>query len=174
MATTPGPRTDVELGELRVRRVTPAEQDACFAIRKTVFIEEQSVPFEEELDGLDEESTHFLAEWRTDTSGYVDDGWTPVGTARLRTVPGSDDQPVAKAERVAVLAEWRGRGVGAALMTELEAEARRWGHPRIKLASQESAIPFYDKLGYRAYGERFMDAGIPHFWMDKVFVDCPT
>ena len=47
------------------------------------------------------------------------------------------------------------------------AEARRWGHLRVKLASQEEAVPFYQALGYRAFGERFMDAGIPHFWMDK-------
>ena len=161
------------LSRLRVRRVTTAELDVCQAIRRTVFIEEQGVSEDEELDGRDSQAVHFLAEWRVDTSGYVDEGWVAVGTARLRSVPDSAGGPeLAKAERVAVLARHRGHGVGAALMRELEAEARRWGHLRIKLASQQDAVPFYEKLGYHWFGERFQDAGIPHFWMDKVFDSC--
>lgn len=167
-------RTDVELGRLRVRRVTIEELDTCLALRRVVFIEEQAVPEEEEVDGRDGEATHFLAEWRVDESGYVDDGWEPVGTARLRVVEGADGQPWAKAERVAVLADYRGRGVGAALMAELEAEARRHGEVGVKLASQEDAVPFYEGLDYQRHGERFMDAGIPHYWMDKRFSECPA
>ncbi|RME29380.1 MAG: GNAT family N-acetyltransferase [Deltaproteobacteria bacterium] len=160
------PRTDVDIGLLRVRRVTPSELDACFRIRRAVFIEEQSVPEALELDGLDGQATQFLAEWRVDTRGYVDDGWEPVGTARLRVVS-DGEQPVGKAERVAVLPGFRGRGVGQALMSAMEADARRKGLVRIKLASQQDAIGFYERLGYRVFGEPFMDAGIPHRWMDK-------
>ncbi len=162
-------RTDVELGRLRVRRVTEAELDACLWIRRVVFIDEQAVPEDEELDGLDAESTHFLAEWQADPSGYVDEGWIPVGTARLRPLP---DGITGKVERVCVLKEHRGTGVGLAIMHEVEAEARRHGRTRLKLASQEDAVPFYERQGYRAFGERFMDANIPHFWMDKELPGC--
>ncbi|MCB9778415.1 MAG: GNAT family N-acetyltransferase [Alphaproteobacteria bacterium] len=157
------------MGDLRVRRVTPAELDRCHEIRRVVFIEEQQVPLDEEIDGRDAEAFHFLAEWRTDQSGYIDDGWTAVGTCRVRTVEGVGGEPVAKAERVAVLAGFRGRGVGVALMEALEEDARRRGLVSVKLGSQESAVGFYEKLGYRVIGEPFMDAGIPHRWMSKDF-----
>ncbi len=160
------PRTEVDIGLLRVRRVTSTELDTCFQIRRVVFIDEQSVPKDLEMDGLDPDATQFLAEWRVDTSGYVDDGWAPVGTARMRVVE-DRGQPTAKAERVAVLAEYRGRGVGEALMAALETDARRKGLLRVKLASQQDAIGFYEQLGYGLFGEPFMDAGIPHRWMDK-------
>lgn len=166
--------TDVYLGRLRVRRVTLAELDTCLRLRRIVFIDGQAVPEHEEIDGRDPEALHFLAEWRVDTDGYVDDGWQPVGTARVRTVHDDQGRAVAKAERVAVLPEYRGKGVGRALMKDLETDARRRGHVAVKLASQEEAVPFYLELGYRRFGERFMDAGIPHYWMDKVFADCPS
>ncbi|MCK6506536.1 GNAT family N-acetyltransferase [Myxococcota bacterium] len=160
-------RADVQVGRVRVRRVTAEELPTCLEIRRLVFILEQQVPEPEDVDGLDPQATHFLVEWRADESGYVDEGWVAVGTARLRRVQAEDGQPVGKIERVAVLREHRGRGFGVAVMAEVEAEARRWGMLRVKLAAQEAAVPFYLSLGYRAYGERFMDAGIPHFWMDK-------
>lgn len=160
-------RTDVGMGRVRVRRVTAEELDTCLGIRRVVFIEEQQVPEAEEVDGLDPQATHFLVEWRADEAGYVDEGWVPVGTARLRRVEDATGQPVGKIERVAVLRPYRGQGMGVAIMAEVEAEARRWGLGRVKLAAQEEAVPFYLSLGYRLHGERFMDAGIPHFWMDK-------
>lgn len=157
-----------DIDRLRVRRVTLAELPECLALRRRVFIEEQQVPEDEELDGLDEACTHFLAEWQQDGAGYADLGFVPVGTARLRFL----DEALAKAERVCVLPEMRGVGAGRALMVELEAEARRHGRRRVKLAAQESARPFYERLGYQAFGERFMDAGIPHVWMDKELAGC--
>lgn len=160
-------RADVQLERVRVRRVTAEELDTCLWIRRLVFIDEQRVPEPEEVDGLDPVATHFLVEWRADLSGYVDQGWAPVATARLRVVEGADGQPVGKIERVAVLKEHRGQGFGVAVMGEVEAEARRRGLTLVKLAAQETAVPFYLALGYRQYGERFMDADIPHFWMDK-------
>lgn len=162
-------RRDVELGRLRVRRVTEAELETCWEIRRIVFIDEQHVPLDEEIDGLDDQCTHFLAEWQQDDSGYVDHGWVPVGTARLRPLP---DGRTGKVERVCVLKEHRGTGVGLAIMHEVEAEARRHGRSHLKLAAQEDAVPFYERQGYRAFGERFMDANIPHFWMDKDLPGC--
>lgn len=135
-------------------QIIPGDGDlaACRDIRRRVFIEEQNVTEEEEWDGLDEECVHFLA---------VDS--EPLGTARLRVT--EDGQ--AKAERVAVLTSARRRGVGAAVMQALEAEASRRGHPSIALGAQLQAMPFYRDLGYEAYGPEFDDAGIPHRMMKK-------
>ncbi len=124
----------------------------CREIRRRVFIEEQGVTEEEEWDGLDERCIHFLA---------LDPH--PLGTARmLRTKTGG-----AKAERVAVVVEARRRGVGAALMRTLEAEAVHLGLAEILLGAQTSALGFYEQLGYEAYGPEFDDARIPHRAMRK-------
>lgn len=137
---------------------TEAELSACLRIRKVVFVEEQQVPLDEELDDLDEVTTHFLA--------TAEPGQPPeqaLGTARLWITPDGD----AKAQRVAVLQTGRIRGVGRALMVALEAEAQRLGHPRVILGAQLSAVPFYERLGYEAYGPEFDDAGIPHRMMAR-------
>lgn len=120
----------------------------CLAIRRTVFIEEQGVAEEEEVDGLDPDCLHLLA---------TRDG-EPVGAARLRPYgPG-----VVKAERVAVLREARGEGIGAALMQGLHLLARRQGAEEVVLAAQLTALPFYERLAYVAEGPVFLDAGIEH------------
>lgn len=119
-------------------------RDAASAIRRVVFIEEQLVPREEEWDGRDPESHHFLA---------LADG-RPVGTARLL--------PDAHIGRVAVLAEARGRGIGVALMRAAIATARRHGHPAVELAAQIHALAFYESLGFRPFGDTFIEAGILH------------
>lgn len=137
---------------IRVHLARPEELDLCLEIRRIVFIEEQAVAEDIEVDGRDPEATHFLAEH----------GGRLVGTARLRAVHGE-----AKAERVAVLAEARGLGVGAALMAALEAEAARRGLAAVVLGAQEHAVPFYEKLGYGVFGAAFLDADIPHRWMRK-------
>lgn len=139
-------------------RVSIVGQDRfadCLALRLAVFVDEQKVPFEEEEDGLDGESTHFLAI----------DGDAIVGTARLRIVNGDG-----KAERVAVRVAGRRGGVGRALMRALEAEASRLGAQRMRLNAQVSAIPFYEALGYTAHGPEFGDAGIPHRAMRRDLV----
>ncbi|MBW2242957.1 MAG: GNAT family N-acetyltransferase [Deltaproteobacteria bacterium] len=137
---------------LRVLIVGQDRFAECLALRLEVFVEEQKVPFEEEEDGLDGESTHFLAA----------DGELSVGTARLRIVNGDG-----KAERVAVRAAGRRGGVGRALMRAMEAEASRLGAHTMRLNAQVSAIPFYEALGYSAHGPEFDDAGIPHRAMQR-------
>ncbi|MDI5933926.1 GNAT family N-acetyltransferase [Halomonas kalidii] len=117
---------------------------AAGEIRRAVFIEEQQVPLEEEWDGRDPDCRHFLA---------IADG-RPVGTARLL--------PDAHIGRVAVLAEARGLGIGAALMRAAIEAARRHGHPTVALAAQTHALAFYENLGFQAFGDEFLDAGIPH------------
>ncbi|MFQ3786815.1 GNAT family N-acetyltransferase [Halomonas sp. A29] len=113
-------------------------------IRRVVFIEEQQVPLEEEWDGRDSECRHFLAVR----------GEMALGTARLL--------PDGHIGRVAVLREARGLGIGVALMQAAIASARRLGHAQVELAAQTHALAFYENLGFTAFGEVFMDAGIPH------------
>ncbi|MCE9663620.1 GNAT family N-acetyltransferase [Halomonas sp. M5N1S17] len=113
-------------------------------IRRVVFIEEQQVPLEEEWDGRDGDCRHFVA-LRHDI---------PLGTARLL--------PDGHIGRVAVLSEARGLGIGAALMEAAIEAARQLGHDQVELAAQTHALDFYERLGFTAYGDEFMDAGIPH------------
>lgn len=119
-------------------------------VRTEVFIEEQHVAPEEEWDGIDDQCLHVLA--------YDDEG-RAVATGRLL--------PEGKIGRMAVLREWRGMGVGSEILAALVEEARAHGHHSVKLAAQTHAIPFYEKAGFRRYGDEFIDAGIPHFWMKR-------
>ena len=137
---------------VRVERIGAEDLDACLALRRRVFVEEQGVDPEIEFDGLDGESVHFAAR----RAGLL------VGTARLRAV---DD--AGKAERVAVAPEARRAGVGRALMLALEEAARALGHPAMSLNAQRVALPFYHELGYEPCGEPFEEAGIPHVPMRK-------
>lgn len=121
-------------------------------IRRTVFVEEQQVPEEEEWDGLDPSCTHFLA-WLPTTPESTEPP-IPVGTARLL--------PDGHIGRVAVLASARGKGVGVALMNAAIDAARQQQHQRVVLSAQLHALAFYEQLGFVAYGDVFMDAGIPH------------
>lgn len=124
----------------------------CQAIRREVFTLGQGVAPAIEVDGRDPDCTHFLA-----SLNGVD-----VGAARMRVVGSA-----AKAERVAVLGEVRGAGVGRALMDALEQRAIAAGLERVKLSAQSEVVPFYLRLGYTAYGEEFIEADIPHRWMEK-------
>lgn len=144
---------------MHVRRATtPDDLATCLRIRRTVFIEEQGVPEADELDALDDVCRHFLA-----TPAATSPPADAIGTARLLFL----DADSGKAQRVAVLAEHRGEGVGAALMFALEGEAARAGCTTMVLASQLSAASFYERLGYQADGEVFVDAGIDHVLMKK-------
>ena len=132
---------------------TRAELAQCHALRRAVFVEEQGVPTHEEWDDRDDECTHLLAF----------DGSEVVGTARLFVEGGVR----AKAQRVAVRKTDRRRGIGRALMHALEHEVRLRGLSEIVLGAQLTALPFYARLGYSAYGPEFDDAGIPHRMMRK-------
>ncbi len=121
-----------------------ALRESAGDIRRIVLIEEQRVPLTEEWDGRDDDCRHFLA---------LLNG-APVGTARLL--------PDAHIGRVAVLAEARDSGIGAALMLAAIETARRESYPAVELAAQTHALPFYERLGFTAFGDEFLDAGIPH------------
>lgn len=126
--------------------------EAAFSLRYRVFVEEQRVPLDLERDGLDEQARHAV----------LLEGDRAVATGRLMI--GAE---AAKVQRVAVAPERRGEGLGRVIMEALEEVARQAGAPVARLASQVGAVPFYERLGYRAYGDPFMEAGIAHRWMDK-------
>lgn len=132
---------------------TEAEREDAFAVRRTVFVDEQGVDPEIEYDEHDETAAHVVA--------Y--DGDEAIGAARLREI----DEMTGKAERVAVLRSRREEGVGRALMEAVERRAREFGLERLRLHSQTTAAPFYSRLGYERYGEEFEEAGIPHVKMRK-------
>jgi len=125
-------------------------RQALSAVRRSVFIEEQGVPEALEWDARDARALHLLAE---DAHG------NPIGTARLL-----GDGRIG---RMAVLPSWRGRGVGQALLDEALGLARRQGMTSVHLDAQLTAIDFYRRSGFSAYGEVFPDAGIPHQCMER-------
>ncbi len=125
---------------------TPADRHACFDIRTEVFVDEQKVPRDLELDDLEDHCIHFLA---------TVDG-VPMATARLL------DRGYAKIQRVAVRKPARGTGLGRDIMLAVLAHAREAGFAQARLDAQVSAIAFYERLGFTAEGPVFDDAGIPH------------
>jgi predicted GNAT family N-acyltransferase len=120
-------------------------------IRQRVFMVEQGVTADLEWDGIDQECRHALAE---DGEGQ------PIGCARLL--------PDGHIGRVAVLADWRRRGVGDALLERMIALARELGHTRVMLNAQTHALAFYARRGFVAYGPEYDDAGIPHRAMQRL------
>jgi predicted GNAT family N-acyltransferase len=131
---------------------TPAEREDAVAVRIAVFVDEQGIAREDELDALDERAAHCVA--------YA--GGVPVGAGRLVL-----DGDVAKIGRMAVLAAHRGGGVGAALLAALERRGGALGARRFKLSAQVQARGFYERCGYEAYGDVYDDVGIPHVDMRK-------
>ena len=117
-------------------------------VREKVFIEEQRVPRELEWDEWDEHSEHAVA---CDTAGG------PIGTARLL--------PDGRVGRMAVLKDWRRKGVGAALLVAMLDRARGRSMARVVLHAQTQAAGFYRRFGFSERGGEFVEAGIPHVEM---------
>lgn len=132
------PAITVRLGDWRelAAQATP--------IRFEVFVDEQKVPADMELDEFDAQSCHALALA----------GAEVVGTGRLL--------PDGHIGRMAVLADWRGRGVGAALLQALINEAERLGMRRLVLSAQTHALGFYLRFGFVPEGDVYDEAGLPH------------
>lgn len=138
---------------MNVEIVTTNEQlEDAFKVRRLVFVEEQQVPEEEEIDQYDDECTHFV----------LYDQELPIGAGRFRNIDG-----IGKVERICVLSQSRGTGAGKLIMDKIEQYAKQNNYSALKLNAQTQAIPFYDKLGYEIISEEFMDAGIPHRTMKK-------
>ena len=132
--------------EVKVREVVWGQSaSTLIAIRTEVFVDEQNVPEELEIDGMDGDSYHFLAS--------LTDG-TPVGTARL--------MKSGQIGRMAVLAQYRNAGIGQQLLQCAIAKARNLGFEEIFLHAQIQALDFYLRNGFEAFGPEFDDAGINH------------
>jgi predicted GNAT family N-acyltransferase len=133
--------------------VTAADWPAVVALRARVFVEEQGVPAEIEQDEHDATAVHALAR---------DDAGRVVATGRLLVRDGR-----AVIGRMAVDAAVRGRGHGAAVLTELHRQALRLGLTEVELHAQVSARGFYERAGYTAVGEEYVEAGITHVTMRR-------
>ena len=119
--------------------------DPASAVRRAVFIEEQGIPADLEMDARDAGAVHAVA---FDATGRA------VGTGRLLRD--------AHIGRMAVLKESRGRGIGAMILRALVARAHADGVPVLRLNAQVSALDFYVRNGFAAEGGQYLEAGIPH------------
>lgn len=156
---------------MRIETVTTEKQFAdALAVRFAVFVHEQGVSPEGERDGLDDDprTLHLVA--------YAEDGM-PLGAGRLLaphtdtahgvgTGHGAMDSANPHIGRLAVTADARGTGAGRALMAALEAAALErhaaHGRVRVELSAQDQAMPFYERCGYTAHGDAYLDEGISH------------
>jgi predicted GNAT family N-acyltransferase len=156
------PLTFEQTGEetsVNIERITTREKlQEAFQIRMEVFVDEQQVPKDLEMDEYDaspETAHHILV--------VTEDG-VPAATGRF--IEYKPD--TAKMQRIAVRKPFRGKGTGRALMSALEAWAKEKGYSYSLLDAQCQAEPFYQKLGYVTVSpEKFLDAGIPHVRMKK-------
>ncbi len=117
-------------------------------IRRIVFVDEQRVPEELEWDEWDAVCFHVVA------MNYKNE---PIGTARLL--------PDGHIGRMAVLRQWRRKGVGTALLRKILNEVEKRNLTQVILNAQVSARKFYELFGFQRVGEEFMEAGIPHIKM---------
>lgn len=136
------------VAEIRVSLAeTPADLFDLMRVRAEVFVIEQKVPITIELDEFDGRAVHAVARAGTEL----------IGTARL-VVTGASG----KIGRMAVRKPYRGRGAGRKLVQFLVGLARSRGLAHVALHAQVQAVPFYEKMGFKASGTEFYEAGIPH------------
>ena len=128
------------------------QKEAARSVREQVFVIEQQISLEIELDESDEFSIHAVA---TDTDG------TPLGTGRLL--------PDGHIGRMAVLASARGSGLGGRLLQSLMQAAKERGDKRVVLSAQSQAQDFYKRFGFKVVGEEYVEAGIRHIEMEYCF-----
>ncbi len=127
-------------------------------VREEVFVVEQQVDRAEEFDGRDTLCKHVV----------VFDGDHPVATGRI------DAEKAGKIGRLAVLKEYRRRGVGRLAMQQLEAYASAAGIQHLWFHAQTHAVPFYLGLGYQVCSDEFMEANIPHVKMERWLTPQPS
>lgn len=121
---------------------------SCLDLRRTVFIEEQNVPENEEVDGDDPDCDHILL--------TVSD--IPVGAARLKYY-----NDFIKVQRVCVLKNYRGQGIGSKIINFIIRHVEKNDiRSSVRLGSQIHALEFYKRLGFIEFGEEYLDAGILH------------
>jgi predicted GNAT family N-acyltransferase len=131
---------------------TPQQRADALSVRIAVFVDEQGISREDEIDEYDDVAVHAV--------GYA--GGAPVAAGRLVLMDG-----YGKIGRMAVLKEHRGTGAGAQVLEALEREGVARGLRVFKLSAQLTARGFYDRAGYAAAGDVYDEVGIPHIAMEK-------
>lgn len=131
---------------------TKLELEQAYHVRMVVFVEEQKVPAEEELDEHDKTAIHFV--------GCAEG--EPIAASRLRFA-----NDYGKLERICVLKQHRGKSYGTQIIHAMENLISKKGYKKAKLNAQTHAEKFYQHLGYKTISGEFMDAGIPHVTMIK-------
>ena len=123
-------------------------------IRYKVFTLEQGFANEDDLDVLDDKSIHIIV--------FINE--LPIGTARMF----KEGEGIYHIGRLAILKEHRGKGIGSFILGVFENKARELGAKKMHLGSQIDKAAFYEKNGYKKYGDIFDDAGYPHIMMEKI------
>lgn len=139
------------MNNLEIKKVNNKDDlEKVIDIRKNVFIKEQNVPLDIEIDGLDPEAEHFIV--------YL--GNEPIGCARIRANRNS-----AKLERIAIIKRYRGKGFGTKLTNFLIDYCKKKDFQEIILHSQTYVSDFYKKIGFKPSGKTFFEADIEHMEM---------
>ena len=142
------------MGKLSYKLVTSdRELKAAFEVRLQVFVEEQGISEELELDDLDQEALHMV----------VKDGERVIGTARVLFLTANQ----AKIERMAILKSFRRRGIGRGIMSFLNEELRNKQVEQVVLHAQYAVVAFYKSCGFEESGLPFQEAGIKHIKMER-------
>jgi predicted GNAT family N-acyltransferase len=138
----------------RVFRIALSWDDLIkvLVVRGIVFVQEQKVPYDEEIDAHELEALHVLGELNGE----------PIAAARIRLLA-----DYAKLERIAVREGHRGRGIGGQLVEFMMGVAREHGFSRFKLHAQAHLVAFYGRHGFVVRGPMFQEAGIDHYLMDR-------
>ncbi|MBY7143128.1 GNAT family N-acetyltransferase [Virgibacillus sp. NKC19-3] len=131
---------------------TSNDINQAYQVRMTVFVDEQKVPPDEEVDEHDKTCLHFV--------GYEDE--EPIAASRLRFTDN-----YGKLERICILKKHRGKSHGTKIIRQMEEVISSKGYRKAKLNAQTHAVKFYQRLGYEVVSGEFMDAGIPHVTMVK-------
>jgi len=144
----------LEIRSFNIREATwRSDKSSLSNLRRIVFIVEQNVPQQEEWDGLDDDAWHWLA---------TDEQDRPIGTSRLL--------PSGQIGRMAVIAEYRGKNIGRALLEQAVLKAQHLGFNEVYLNAQSHALGFYERAGFEIAGQEFEEAGIAHFRMEQTLL----
>jgi len=139
--------------KLQIQIVNSIEDmQKCFVVRGIVFCEEQKCPYLREVDGLDFSAIHFLGTKDAE----------PVATARMRLF-----KDYAKIERLAVRKEYRGKEVGKEMFAFVLNHINKLDYKKIAIHAQAYLVKFYEDFGFVKQGEKFLDANIEHYYMEK-------
>ncbi len=130
-----------------------SELEGAFAVRRQVFVQEQGIPEDVELDEHDREAVHMV----------VKDGYRVIGTARVLYLATG----LAKIERMAILQPFRRRGVGRKIISFLSKELKNSGVEQVVLHAQYAVVAFYRSCGFKETGSPFREVGIKHVKMQK-------